>query len=424
MKCKKIILIITLLIISISSTFSFADNENITLSSDAAVLIDASSGRVLYDKNMSEKKYPASTTKILTAILAIENCELSDIATVSYNAVSSVPSGYSTASLQVGEELTIEQLLNVLLIHSANEAGFVLAEHIGGSVSSFSTMMNTKAIEIGCTNTHFTNPSGIFDEEHYSTAYDLALITQYCMKNETFRNIVSKTSCTIPATNKYDKRTYTNTNELLINNKNNSSNYYEYAIGIKTGYTSGSKHCLISASLKDGLELICVILGANGTSNGLSPRAQDSKTLYEYAYNNYSLKNIVSKDSKITETKISNGTNDTKNLDLLLENDITALVENSENLDNISPEITIYDNLLAPISSGSVVGYVKYTIDGIEYKENLVASHDVMKSNTGLKIFWFLFLLIILYLLSRLLDNNRNKNKKNSRKRNRRTKRK
>ena len=179
MKFKKILLLTTLFLctfISIFSNFSYAENEDIETFSPVALLMDAKTGKVLYEKNGYEQNYPASTTKLMTAILTVENCDLSDIATVSYNAVMSVPYDYTNAALQVDEELTIEQLLNVLLIPSANDAGNVLAEHIAGSIESFATMMNTKALEIGCKNTHFTNPSGIHNDDHYSTAYYLSLI--------------------------------------------------------------------------------------------------------------------------------------------------------------------------------------------------------------------------------------------------------
>lgn len=418
-KLKKLTFLIALIILIFINTYCFAENENITIYSESAILIDSNTGRILYEKNSEEKKYPASTTKILTAILTLENCNLEDTVTASYEAISQIKPGYSNASIQIGEELTVEQLLNVLLVHSANDAANVLAEFVGGSMSSFSSMMNTKANQIGCTNTHFINPSGIHDDNHYTTAHDLALITQYCMKNETFRSIVSKTVCKIPATNKHDERTYTNTNELIIDTKKKPFNYYEYAIGVKTGYTSQAKHCLISASVKDNLELICVILGADKESSGLAPRYEDSKNLYEFAYNNYSLKNIASKNSIVTSTTISNGNKDTRNLDILLEDDVNVLIANSGNIENIAPEIILNDNLSAPITSGSVVGIAKYNIDGIEYEQTLIASHDVIESKMMIKIFEFFFILIILSLLLTFFSTRKKAKRKIKRRKNR-----
>ena len=212
MKTKKQILIILMIITSfitgiIYSKPSYATNSNVpapnfTIHSQGAVLIDSNSGKLLYGKNENQKLYPASTTKILTAIIAIENCKPTDKITASYDAVMSLPSGYSNAAIQPGETIEFQDLLDMFLIQSANEIGNIFAEHISGSISDFAKLMNQKAAQLGCTNSHFTNPSGIHDTEHYSTAYDMALIAKYCMKNQTFRNTVSKSSCKIAATDK------------------------------------------------------------------------------------------------------------------------------------------------------------------------------------------------------------------------------
>ena len=205
MKKKKIILTtIILIFIMLIPLSSFANSNQIQTLSQACILIDSSTGKILYEKDSKKRKYPASTTKMMTAILAIEKCNLADIATVNETAISkkAVPDGYTNAKLVAGEKFTIEQLLNVLLIPSANDAANVLAEHISGSVEEFSKLMNEKAKEIGCLDTNFVNPSGIHNDNHYSTAYDLSLIAQYGMKNEIFRNIVCKTSCKLSTTDK------------------------------------------------------------------------------------------------------------------------------------------------------------------------------------------------------------------------------
>ena len=191
--------------------------DNITTNSPSVILMDSKTGKILYSKNAFEQRYPASTTKIMTAILALENCKLTDVATVSHDAIFNVPVGYSHASLQEGEMLTIEQLLNVLLIPSANDAAFVLAEHIAGSVDNFSEMMNNKAKEIGCLNTHFVNPNGIHNDDHYSTAYDLALIGKYAMQFNDIMRIAMVNQYTLPKTNKYDRedRIFNTTNGLV-----------------------------------------------------------------------------------------------------------------------------------------------------------------------------------------------------------------
>ena len=203
-KSRKIFSLIIFAII-LCSTFSSTlaatlaektDELEKNLSSEAVLLMEASTGKVVYEKNGYEKKYPASTTKIMTAILAIEHCNLNETATASEFAINSVPSGYSTANIQIGETLSVKDLLYALMLQSANESAVILAEHVSGSQEAFANLMNEKAKELGCKNTHFINPNGIHNENHYTTAYDLALITQYAMKNQTFREIVKTTSFT------------------------------------------------------------------------------------------------------------------------------------------------------------------------------------------------------------------------------------
>jgi len=285
---KKILLILFFILIFINSN-CYASNEELQITSNAAILIDAKNDKIIYEKNSNKKVYPASTTKILTAIIALENCSLNEVVTASSTAINSLPAGYSNASIIEGENLTVEQLLTMFLIHSANEAGFILAEYISGSTEAFAQKMNEKANELGCTNSNFTNPSGIHEDNHFSSASDLAKIASYCMKNNTFRKIVSMKSCTIPATNKSTSRFYRNTNRLL----QNGEYFYSSCIGIKTGFTSPAKNCLISASNKDGIELICVVLGGDTTSNNKDTRYLDTINLFEYGYKNYSLKLVT-----------------------------------------------------------------------------------------------------------------------------------
>ena len=418
MKFKKILLLTTLFLctfISIFSNFSYAENEDIETFSPVALLMDAKTGKVLYEKNGYEQNYPASTTKLMTAILTVENCDLSDIATVSYNAVMSVPYDYTNAALQVDEELTIEQLLNVLLIPSANDAGNVLAEHIAGSIESFATMMNTKALEIGCKNTHFTNPSGIHNDGHYSTAYDLALIGRYAMQYDTIKNIVTKTSYRLPATNKYetDNRYFVTTNSML--RESFKSYYYEYVTGLKTGYTEHALDCIVATAKKDDMELIVVILHAGYNPDGLRQKYLDCKTLFEYGFNNYTLKTIATKDTVCKTIEVNGATKETKNLDLLYKNDISIFLSNKDAQNSIEPTITLKDNLCAPITQGEIVGKAEYVADDITYSSDLVAASTVEAySYIGLifKILAILLILGILYCILGLTKPKKKKNKK------------
>lgn len=377
LKSKKlIVLFFIMLSILLNSSSVFAASNEPSLISEAAILMDNKSGKILYHKNESEKMYPASTTKILTAILSLENCNLDEMVTVSYDAVMSIPEGYSSAALQIGEQLTVEQLLQLLLVHSANDAANVLAEYVGGSVESFVSMMNTKVHELGLSHTHFTNAYGLHDDNHYTTAQDLAIIMNYCIKNEDFRRIAGSASCTLPATNKYGTRKYTSTNELIIPN---NSNYYPYLTAGKTGYTSQAGDCLVSCSYKDDLELICVVLGGK-TINGVSTRFSETKTLYQYGYHNYSVKTLLHANDIVTQTEIQNGSKETRNLNLLADNSIEALLENSVSTDNLPFEINLKESIKAPIEQGDHLGTISYTIGGIQYETDLIASHPVEES--------------------------------------------
>lgn len=409
---RKILIILLILIFIIPNYIIYATNTSIQdLYSEAAILMDSKTGLVLYSKNADKKMYPASTTKILTAIITLETCNLNDVVTVNQSAISSIPAGYSSAYLSEGEKITVNDLLTVLLVHSANDAGNVLAEHISGSVQEFANVMNSKALDIGCQNTHFTNPSGIHDNNHYTTAYDLSLIAKYCMKNSTFRNFVSSKSCIINSTNKFGIRKYSNTNDLI----NPSSKYYlKECIGIKTGYTSQAQNCLISACFKDNLELICVILGANQTENGESARYIDSINLFNYGYSNYSIKTLAQKDDILKNITITNGTKDTRNLDLILEDNLSGLLKNDNEIKN--PTINLNENLSAPIAKNSVVGTVTYTINDISYTQNLLASHDVIEDSNLILIFKIIlgiivFLILIITLFSKSKKRNKRKSK-------------
>lgn len=376
----------------------FAISEEPNLISQSAILVDTKTGKILYSKNENEKMYPASTTKILTAILTLENCNLDEIVTISYDTVMSIPDGYSSAYLQIGEELTVEQLLELLLVHSANDAANALAEHVGGSVESFVSMMNTKVNELGLSHTHFTNTFGMHNDNHYTTAQDLSNIMKYCIKNEDFRRLAGKASCAIPSTNKSDIRKYSSTNSLILPN---TKNYYPYLTCGKTGYTSQAGDCLVSCSYKDNLELICVILGGK-TINNTSTRFSETKTLYEYGYDNYSIKTLLNENDKITTLEIKNGTKNTRNLDLLANSTISALLENSVSEKELNFEINIKEDIKAPIEQGDKLGIVSYTIDGIEYQTQLVASHLVEKSkfsNYVIAITIGIFIIILMYFI-------------------------
>lgn len=407
MKRFKLILFIFIFLLQfVIFTFpSLADTDVVNTYSPSCILIDAETGKILYEKNSNEVRFPASTTKIMTAILTVENCNLDDIVTVSHDAIFSVPVSYSHASLKEGEELTVEQLLNVLLIPSANDAAFVLAEHISGSVEEFANLMNQKAKEIGCLNTHFVNPNGIHSKDHTSTAYDLSLMGKYAMQNSTIREIVKKTNYTLPTTNKYDKtdRIFNTTNDLIVENNSTAKDnyYYPYAIGIKTGYTTDAGSCIIAGAKKDDIELIVVVLGGETTESGLSERYLDCINLFNYGFDNYHT--LHESNSILKQISVWRGTSDTKDLNLLVKDKISIFANNASDLDNLEPEITLNKNLKAPISANSVVGKISYTFDGQTYSSDLIAETEVVSSSFLPVLFRVLLIFVTLYLLYLLL---------------------
>ncbi len=300
---KKFFILFTIFLFTYFLIQNYVLAQELTIYSPSAILINTHTGETLYEKNSNTLMYPASTTKILTAIIAIENCDLSEKLTASQSAVTSIKQGYTNAKIQVGEQLSMEDLLYALLLKSANEAANIIAERIGGTIENFAHIMNSKAIELGCSSTHFVNANGIHDEQHYTTAHDLAIIAKYCMQNETFRKIICTKEYTLPATEQYpsNDRILINTNSLMAEN---SPFYYPYAIAGKTGFTTQAKNCLICMSKKDDLELISVVLHAETTPDGRSARYLDTITLLEYGNQHYQSTVIPAKNELPSEPNI------------------------------------------------------------------------------------------------------------------------
>ena len=250
------------------------------ISSASGVLMEASSGQVLFDKSMNEIRYPASTTKVMTALIILENIpDLNKNITFTDIILPDLAPGNSTINAQVGEVLTVEQCLYAIMLASANEVCTQMAVEIAGSVENFTAMMNTKAAEIGCTNTHFVNANGLPDPNHYTTAYDLALILREAVKNEAFCKIAGAAKYTIPPTNKTSaSRNMENHNALLVDGKY----YYEGAIAGKTGHTEAARNTLVTAATREDMTLICVVLRSENEE-----RFTDTKTLFDYGFDNF-----------------------------------------------------------------------------------------------------------------------------------------
>ncbi len=382
---KLLLLFFSLFLINIS----FAATPNFDVYCNSAILIDARTGNVLYEKNSNQQAYPASTTKILTAYIALT--QIGDINTEiipTKNAVMSVPVGSSLAYFSENEKLTLEQVLFGLLLPSGNDAANIIAEYVSGSNSNFAELMNVTAEKLGATNSHFVNPSGWHDNEHYTTAADLAKIAYNAMKIPKFKEIVSQTRYVMPETNVSKvKRTFINTNKLL----SSGEYYYEAATGIKTGYTSQAGNCLVASASKDGVELISVAMGGNTVPVGKSAVYLDTINLLNFGFENYHNNQLVAQSNLITT--ITPKKAGKKTLDIVTDSSINVLVENGDTpvFDRI---ISLNEKIVAPIKKGDVLGTLTYTQnDEVVGIVNLVAKTDIEKEH------WFFVLLkVLLYL--------------------------
>lgn len=255
------------------------------ITSGTAVVMETSTGTILYDKGMDDIRYPASITKVMTAIIAMDNSTLDTPVTFTETGLADAYAGSSNINPQLGETFTMEQCLYMILIKSANDVSTQVAEVVGGTVENFVNMMNQKAAELGCTNTHFTNANGLEDDNHYTTAHDMALIGQEALKHELFRTIVSTSSYSVGPTNRIDgTRVFDTHVDLLPGGKH----FYEGCFGGKTGYTDISQSTLITFNKKNNMELISVVMYSLG---GSDIAAMDSIQILDYAYNNFMLDN-------------------------------------------------------------------------------------------------------------------------------------
>ena len=259
------------------------------ITSTAAVIMEDSTNTTLYAKNMDQVLYPGATVKVMTTLLALENTQLSDQVTMTATGVSGVTDGGANISAQIDEIFTVEQCLYAIMLASANDVALQLAEHIGGSVDGFVQMMNSRAAELGCTNTVFTNPTGLPDENQHTTAHDMALIMKAAADNESFQTIASTASYTIPATNvSGGDRVLTNNFSMLANN---NAAYYQYCTGGREGYTEASGSTLVCSAQKNGITLIAVVLqGTSGTT------ATEAASLLNYGFDNFNMLSLGDND--------------------------------------------------------------------------------------------------------------------------------
>lgn len=349
----------------------------------SALLMDTASGRVLYSKNIDDRVFPASTTKIMTGILALEMGNMNDTVTANYDALKSITLEDSHMGILIGEELTMDQLVKGMLIYSANDAANVIAIQLAGSIDAFVEIMNKKAQELGMTGTHFVNPCGSHDDNHYTTARDLAILSKYAMQNEQFREIVKMPIYKIPATNKYaTERILVNTN-LFLGTSRSTYYYYPPAIGIKTGHTSQAGYCLVSAASYSNTELLAIVMNcANVDTKEQAYSYIDSKTLFDFGFDHYQSQVLASAGDIVYDSKVYEAKNDIR-VALTVENDVSALIPNTEgSLEEITPNVNIPEQIDAPVHKGDTIGTVTYSYKGIEVgSANLIATNDVERNH-------------------------------------------
>lgn len=359
-----------------------------TSNAGAVLLMDMNSNRVLYSKNADQKMYPASTTKMMTAILALESDKMGDTVTATYEALESITLEDSHMGILIGEVLTMEDLVNSTLIYSANDAANVIAVHVGGTLPDFVDMMNAKAQELGLTNTHFVNACGVHDDDHYTTATDLAKLAKYCMQNEKFREIVKKPTYHIDPTNKYTQNRDLPATNLFLSAARSAHHVYAPCTGIKTGTTDAAGHCLVSSARYNDMELLSVVLKASDWDvNAGAYSYTISRAMFDFGFNNYESGVLASPGTVVADSKVYEAKRDQR-VTLTVENEIYAIIPKGKDISSeITMEVEIEENVSAPITKGEVLGQVVYKYkDGEIARANLLAANDV-ELNMVLHIF-------------------------------------
>jgi D-alanyl-D-alanine carboxypeptidase len=345
------------------------------VSGDGAIVIDASTGNILYEKNIYDKFFPASTTKILTTLVALENGRLDDVLTVSYAADNYVSKTSSRMGLVEGEQVTVEQALYGIMLESGNEATYAVGEHVGKSIAGFIKLMNKKAAELGCDRSHFANSHGLHDEDHYTCCYDMSLIARAAYNNEEFMKITGTAFYNMPATNKHDAKILTNHHWFL-----NGTQKYEYAIGGKTGATTQAGYALVTYARKDGKTLISVVMHAPTWADVYA----DSKRLLDYCFDNfvsYKMDELGNGTSEFPSCFDSfEAFSEVEQPFISISGEGTIMVPEGYDVSKIKKTIT-YNKELELEHGSNVIGHIEYTGGS-----RLIGSADIIVYNQAYPI--------------------------------------
>ena len=347
---------------------------------ETALLLELNSGIVVYAKNAENTVYPASLTKIMTCMVAVEYAgkDLDKMVTVSETALEGIAEAGGDVRLQAGERMTLRDLLYYLMVNSTNEAGNVIAEYVAGDIPSFVNLMNKTAQELGCTGTHFANTHGLHDPNHYTTARDLSVITRKALSYELFREICNTSQYTVPPTNLSDAKKLTTTNYLILNDGNrylaDNGNYYTYyrsdAFGVKTGYTSAAGRCVISRASDGNMDLLCVIMGAKTRMMEDGSVRYDNfveaKKLFNYGFDNFAYAKVAVAGIEPMFQVNVNYAKDKRGVVLIPSTDVNCLLpkEYDKNLVTTRYELTDPSGLTAPLEQGQKVGTLYVSYDG------------------------------------------------------------
>lgn len=361
---------------------NFVLGNDLSINARSYVVLDRKSKKVLIGENEYTKAKMASTTKIMTATIILENCNLDDIVTISKK---SANTGGSRLGLKTNDKISVLNLLYGLLLCSGNDAAVALAEYCSGSIPEFCNLMNQKAIELGLTNSHFETPHGLDSDGHYTTAYELALITDYALKNSTFVKIVNTKNHTIQINN-YPKN-LSNTNELL--------GVLDGVYGVKTGFTNGANRCLVTACKRNDMDLICIVLGCDTKKF----RGQDSTKLINYCFDNFEYVNI----RNLLTHKLNDWKNDNKNyfniikgvstkLDIKFSDPSSDVIPiKKDEINNINVRFSINKNLAAPITVDNIIGnYEVFSSTNTIYSGDIISNNAIDKKNIKYYLFDFL----------------------------------
>ena len=409
-----------------------------TVYAQSAIVMEADTGMILYAKDMEQKNYPASITKIMTALVTLDNCELNEEIEYSYYATHSIEYGSSSIARTEGEILTVEESLYALMLSSANECANALAEHVAGSNDEFAVLMNKKAKELGCVNTNFSNPSGLHDENHYTCAYDMALITKAALANDDFRRIAGTDYYTLRATNKNDEELWMQNHHYMIAPYKTAKYLDDTVFAGKTGYTTDALNTLVTCGKRNGMDVIIVTMRTKSTAEKGVPLFTDTAALLDYA-NNFQKLNISDNETTFVVGNAYDFSIDSNDLDtnqslISIDEHSTIILPNNASFTDAIPSITFEEHadgnkaFLTYEYAGQIVGKASITLEennGEDFEFSETETEEGTLTNSegprfimiNLKVILIilgamLLLLLLVFMVYRFIERNRAKIRK------------